>query len=684
MDENIYQQRTLLRQCCTGEIASLNFWNRHSSFFQSSHHLFLYLCSTKFMKKVILSLFLVIGCLSICSSQTQDTADSILKLKDSKRKVDELLLISKSLFSSDHEKALELATSARKSSVRLKYKSGEAKALNEMGVAIDYSGDAVLANKYLDSALMLYKALRDDEGTGRAIQDKGISYLYAGKTEKAIEYLLEAIPYHKKAGNDKGVASALNNLGILARSSGNYQQALDYYQQSIKYKKRLNDSVGLSNTYTNIGVIYQKLEDWEKAYTNALLSEKYGKALPNKSELYISKINSAICLKNLKRRTEAKILFEEIRDYFKKEGDELNYAIALSNLSGLYGDMGNWDAAEVALLKTIKLLEKYGRTEMQLEVYQNLSDLYLMKEDTTRAFIYLSKLTKLKDSTNYQKVSADVKELESKYKYQAQKEEIESLNKDAEINTLRIKQAAINQWLLIIGIILSSGIVVYVWYNLRKNKSHNTAISKALADKELLLKEIHHRVKNNLQTVSGLLYLQSDYIEDDSALNAIEESRTRVEAMAIIHQKLYKENDLLGVSTIDYVNDLIDGIFDVLNIEDEAISIKKNIEDLSLDVDTTIPMGLILNELITNTLKHAFPSDQDFKEIEIDLKIEEGLLLMRVKDNGQGKKVSQRYSTGFGTKMIDMFCKKLNASISKKTDNGYSVELQIRNFKLSA
>ena len=134
----------------------------------------------------------------------------------------------------------------------------------------------------------------------------------------------------------------------------------------------------------------------------------------------------------------------------------------------------------------------------------------------------------------------------------------------------------------------------------------NSIISKALDEKEILLKEIHHRVKNNLHFISALLGLQTDHVSDQVALDALQEGQDRVQSMALIHQDLYQRDDLTSVNVKDYFIKLTEGLFDSYNIHTDDITLQLDIANLDLDVDTVVPIGLIVNELVSNCLKYAF------------------------------------------------------------------------------
>jgi len=210
--------------------------------------------------------------------------------------------------------------------------------------------------------------------------------------------------------------------------------------------------------------------------------------------------------------------------------------------------------------------------------------------------------------------------------------------------------------------------------------SKNQQISKALEEKNILLREIHHRVKNNLQVISSLLKLQSQYIEDEGAVKAIAEGRNRVHSMALLHQNLYKEDNLTGVNMKEYFTNLIEGLFDAYKITE--IKLVTEIENLTLDIDTVIPLGLIANELVSNALKHAFYNVENGILI-VKLWEKDGQLLFNVRDNGKGynENLVADGKKSFGQKLIKSLSDKLEADVQVTTTTGTDVTLSIKDYK---
>jgi two-component sensor histidine kinase len=210
-----------------------------------------------------------------------------------------------------------------------------------------------------------------------------------------------------------------------------------------------------------------------------------------------------------------------------------------------------------------------------------------------------------------------------------------------------------------------------------ERKRAEDAILASLQEKEVLLQEIHHRVKNNLQIISGLLRLQSRSIQDAPTLAVLQESQQRVQAMALIHEKLYQSQDFSRVCFAAYVRTLAAELFGVYQVQSGDVRLKTSVDDLPLTVDQAIPCGLILNELLSNCLKHAFPSGKGEIRVEFRLETPRGYLLT-VADDGVGvpNHVDFRTTSSLGLRLVRALANQLHGTIDCLCDGGARFELR--------
>ena len=184
-------------------------------------------------------------------------------------------------------------------------------------------------------------------------------------------------------------------------------------------------------------------------------------------------------------------------------------------------------------------------------------------------------------------------------------------------------------------------------------KQAEEQIKASLQEKEVLLKEIHHRVKNNMQIITSLLNLQGGYIEDEKYSEMFRECQNRIRSMAIVHEKLYQSENLANIDFAEYIRSLASTLFQTYEAYGK-IALKMNVEDISLSIDSAIPCGLILNELVSNSLKHAFPEGKE-GEIKITLRsADENEIELIVSDNGVGipEDVDIRNTESLGLQLV--------------------------------
>jgi len=196
------------------------------------------------------------------------------------------------------------------------------------------------------------------------------------------------------------------------------------------------------------------------------------------------------------------------------------------------------------------------------------------------------------------------------------------------------------------------------------------AVRASLREKETLLREIHHRVKNNLQVMSSLLNIQTQYLTDPTALEALKVSMDRVRTMALIHEKLYRSESLSAILFPDYVGDLARDLMSAYS-RNRAIVLNLDIDPVSFDVDTSIPLGLIINELVSNSLKHGFPGEEGGM-ITIGLYAEGARMTLAVSDTGVGfpEDLDFMKAQSMGMQLVVMLTEQLDGAIELKREKG--------------
>jgi two-component sensor histidine kinase len=212
---------------------------------------------------------------------------------------------------------------------------------------------------------------------------------------------------------------------------------------------------------------------------------------------------------------------------------------------------------------------------------------------------------------------------------------------------------------------------------IEERRQSEKLVKEALDEKNILISELHHRVKNNLAIISGLFSLKiSDDLHED-AKNVLLESRNRVRSMALIHNRLYKSDSMTNVNFEEYAKELILEISASYPAVSNSVKIDTDINNVSLNINAAIPCGLILNELLTNSYKHAF-KDKTNGEIQISFVDQNNTILMRVKDNGVGLPEEYKQKQSLGVTVIESLSEQLDGNFTFSNDNGTCFELKFK------
>lgn len=526
----------------------------------------------------------------------------------------------------------------------LKYK---AKADNFIGMCYYMNGEIDKAIKYYVAGILKFETIKDTYFVAMLHNNIGAAYQLRKKPEETIKYYLKALKGFEEVRDTLWMANLYNNISIQKNELGLYQEELDYKQKAMDIYIAQKDTQMILLTKGNLAHTYFKLGEYKKSLLNA---EDY---------LY-SPYNEA------GQSGRATVL--------------LAYAYTLQKI----GDQSK----SLKIIQEAKAIaEKNGFKEVTMKAHEHLASLYEAQNNFKQAYFHYKSFHALQDTLFNQQKDETINDLLVKYDSDKKDADIILLNAENELKNLQIAKSNNTKWALIFGLFLVSLLAFLAWRlkNIKaKNNieltSKNQQISKALEEKNILLREIHHRVKNNLQVISSLLKLQSQYIEDEGAVKAIAEGRNRVHSMALLHQNLYKEDNLTGVNMKEYFTNLIEGLFDAYKITD--IKLVTEIEDLTLDIDTVIPLGLIANELVSNALKHAFDNVEN-GVLTVKLSEKDGHLLFNVKDNGNGynENLVAEGKKSFGQKLIKSLSDKLEADVQVTTTTGTDVTLSIKDYK---
>lgn len=295
-----------------------------------------------------------------------------------------------------------------------------------------------------------------------------------------------------------------------------------------------------------------------------------------------------------------------------------------------------------------------------INYHKNKALLQLSLKDFKGAYEHQQKLLLLKDSFHLANEISKLDNIESRYQNNL-------LKAGNDLLLEQNKRKDLVNTIVIYGIIVI-GVLFFVFaYLFARNHRLNKRLSRALENEKTLTKEINHRVKNNLQMISSLLEMQYSSTNNPEAANILKEGQNRVQSVALLHQKLYQTDDVSKVDFSEYIRTLWDQLSEAFSNQNQKVEITLDIpESVNLDVDVAVPLSLIVNELITNSYKHAFKHIEE-GVINISIKKEQDILIFMYKDNGPGYDFEISKSKGsLGLSLIHILSRQLKAILNIK------------------
>lgn len=560
-----------------------------------------------------------------------------------------------------------------------KHPAQEATSYNRIGGAYDYHGDYLKAIENYERCYELRTKLKDTLGSSNVLINIGAAYYYQGIYNKALEYYTQSASIKEKINDDLGLAQLLNNIGLIYRVKKEHQKAISYFKQSLELKKKLGDIKGEINTLSNIGIIYQNEGDCINAIRFA--EKSYQLALKTDADFDITSSLANLgfayrCKGELKR---AMFYFKEAEALLLQNEDIQTLAFCYKGMAEVYIEEGKHEQAIDKLNLALKYSQLAGRKELISEVFRMLSEAYGKLNRTDLAYKNYKQHIAYRDSVFSEENTRQLNELETIYETEQKQKQIDILTQSALIKEQQIENNRLQSNLLIV-IIVSVVLLLILSLYLLRQKQHNNyqlgqkneVIQQSLQEKEVLLKEIHHRVKNNLQIINGLLELQESLHENKEVGNLVSEAQGRIKSMALIHEMLYQTSDLSKINLEDYVKRLVATIETGYAGKSSTIIQHIDLKDIHLSIDTVIPLGLILNEIVTNAYKYVYSKNLG-NELYITVsKIENKGWELIVRDNGPGipNNGNGEREGSFGLRLVKMLSRQLKGKSTYSYNEG--------------
>lgn len=550
-----------------------------------------------------------------------------------------------------------------------------AQLINEGKSALKNGTPELAEGRFLEAG-KLSSALTLLEESARVAYYFGTLQLQKGNTDSALYYFFKSADGFDTLSMNSSLSSNYLRIGNIYRQLED-TLAIRYYQKSIVISEEEKNSSQLAAGYQGIGNVFAMIKEYDSAsyyYRNAI---EILDMLGNKGLAASVRTNLGNLAFELKKYPEAEIYYKQSIKVNEALGRSEVTAAAYNNIANIHSNLKQYDSSNFYFLKAYDLSTKVNSVIYYPKILEGLFLNYQEMGKSAEALKYYLKLDSINNKLFKDDFAQKIAEMETKY--QSQKKNNEIILQQAEINKGNYERNMILMIALFLVLVIGLICVAYI----RKRKDHikltyqKSVISRREEEKGLLLRELHHRVKNNLQLVSSILNLQASQLTDASSANLIKESQSRVEAMALIHRDLYLKNDSTKVSLCNYIMEMFHSLLKVYDYKKDSVKSDIKISTVKIDADTAIPLGLIINELLSNVFKHAF-KQQQHPELKIHIEVHDGnRLFMLIEDNGLGIDLNNIRKNSFGRDMVETLVKQLNATMEISNEGGCQIKIEI-------
>lgn len=511
----------------------------------------------------LLPLIVLLLIITASSAQNIDSLKQVASTsKNDSLRSDALSWLCYELLLEDPKQALPHGIEAQVIAERLKSTYLRSRAHERIAECYAEMGKFPEAYSNYNASLSLTKKINDTLFLGKTLTNLASCFFYEGKLDSSLLTHFQALEVRRSIGDHQQIAQSLNNIGMIYRVKRDYPNSAKFYRASLQLKKYIGDEKGTMNTSINIGNVFKALKLYDSSlfyYTAALVIAEKRKSV---GDMIDCRINIGL-LHNSKGEYDKGLSFFNL--VTKESGIKVhpNYSILLLGLGEAWLGKKSYETAMVYLQEALKYPPKGNKYEIPAQLNYDISEAYKGLQNYKQALQHFEVYKLLSDSLLNENNLESINELSTKYETQQKEQQITLLNTQNAIKDISLESKQRQILLYIIGLVAAIVAATGTFY-LYRNKQRisrqleekNKIISTSLAEKEVLLKEIHHRVKNNLQVVSSLLSLQSRSIKDEQAIEAINEGRNRVKSMALIHQDLYRDDNLTSIDIADYIEKL--------------------------------------------------------------------------------------------------------------------------------
>ncbi len=548
--------------------------------------------------------------------------------------------------------------------------------------------------------------------------DLAWEYLYV-EPGLSLHYAQKGLNLGQKANYAFGIATAYGSMGLYYDVVGHYHQSIEAYLKAIKVLENMDGvEVNLAANYSNLALIFDYIKDHEKAiyysrkaleleikggqktgeiFSYVNLATMFRSAGMLDSSLYYHKkaIATGQSANNEEYKTtyvnlgniyldrmqldSAEYYYVKFMEFARKQGSRQKnrLAYAFSGLANLHLLRNELEAGKAYADSALRLTLEMQFMDLRREIYGHYVNYYEKSGQPAQALAYFKRQTALQDSLGNADLKKQIETLEARFQNEQNRNEISALEAENEIKELRLAKASTQQKLLaVIALLalLTLAVVIAFWITARKTSKKLAAKNSLI---ENLIRESHHRIKNNLQVVSSLLNMQGLTLQSEEARKAIYDAHSRVKAIALLHQRLQGSSDFEMIRLNLFLKELCDSILKGMSQNPGEIDLELEIDEIKTPTDKAISIGLLTNEFFTNSLKYATRPE---KKLRIKIQIREGKeMQITYCDNGPGlpEEVDTERGSSLGFTIINSLISQLDGKLTLLPQQGFAAEIKI-------
>jgi two-component sensor histidine kinase len=515
---------------------------------------------------------------------------------------------------------------------------------------------------YANKGIQYSKENNSKQGEVVNLEVKGLYYEQVKNDyKKAVNAYLEGISLAEKH-YPVFLPMLYSGLSNLYNRTKDLKRALFYAEKAVTHSEE--NTRMKSGTMLNLAIMQSDLNNFEEA--NKTFSAILKKNKLNPWGLIIAKAGIASNFSKQKKYKEAIVLYKEtiLTDSLNGNNRYRRYYEGIIDNSI---ELGNKNTVEKYLPIFKKSFRERKSLEEKMNYFTTISNSYHLLEDYKNASIYKDSLISVNLELHEKQYDKGI--VDADIKYQTEKKEAQIISE-----TGKRKFWLISAFLSFTILTIT---IISLYKNIQKRKQLSESkklLETSLNQRNMLLRETHHRVKNSFQMVSSLLKLQAKGSKAEGAVLALDNAVQRVNSMIILHQQLYAKDNILDINLNKYIKDLITEI--IRSYETENIIINQQISSINVNIDTATSIGLLINELATNSIKHAWDKDFMDKKITIQIDTKDEILNFIMFDNGTNTN-EKLTNPGYGSELITILIKRLKAVKLESDKNKFSIRLEI-------